>query len=557
MDDADGENNHVDTAAQHRGGKSSEDEVLADMHTALRIDASDEEIDKDALKKDMVQSRPVGHEDTEFLQDTSTTFQDHGDNNSSEGPLDNTNEIPRQVSVDSSTHNSNSDKTKKDPNTVNVADGDIHSATASRDISSEQSASKVTRVDYEDGRGRSRKSSFSSDRGSSGHLAKDWGWFEDVHFGELDGKEDEIQKKIASDGVVKSIHNVKEGDGKKKKLTFFFDSMVVNDSDEVVPAKVEQEGTLMAVTAPTYVLEESRSSQKLWKVTAGTRPPQPVEERAFFEKMWVQNFQKSQVDYQIPADVLTATSPVALSPFADGNFEASSFVGSDANSEGDNRSTATSKTDKNTFYGNSSRRSLDTIGPYDHHHTFVNKTVKDDNTDDELNVVVRGDNVFGTTVSKSFIKKETLKVVTVSISIASYRVVESKKHGKYAQFLVIFCEGTFRNTVGVWKRYSAFDKLSNWVTRGHESCTSALAGMNPLAITDDPHDHEMLPNAVTSWKLMKKRKRWFRCLDAGYLSLKAFLLERFLHDILFESTTPDILREFVGLDGIQKKENED
>jgi hypothetical protein len=50
--------------------------------------------------------------------------------------------------------------------------------------------------------------------------------------------------------------------------------------------------------------------------------------------------------------------------------------------------------------------------------------VKDDGTDDELNVVVRGDNVFGTTVSKSFIKKDILKVVTVSISIASYRVVE-------------------------------------------------------------------------------------------------------------------------------------
>ena len=233
MDDADGENNHVDTAAQHRGGKSSEDEVLADMHTALRIDAADEEIDKD-----MVQSRPVGHEDAEFLQDNSTTLQDTGDNDSSGGPLENTNEIPRQVSVDSSTHNSNNDRMKKDPNTVNVgADGDIHSATASADIPSGQSASKVTRMDYEDARGRSRKSSSSSDRGSSGHLAKDWGWFEDVHFGELDGKEDEIQKKIASDGVVKSIHNVKEGDGKKKKLTFFFDSMVVNDADEVVPAK--------------------------------------------------------------------------------------------------------------------------------------------------------------------------------------------------------------------------------------------------------------------------------------------------------------------------------
>ena len=50
----------------------------------------------------------------------------------------------------------------------------------------------------------------------------------------------------------------------------------------------------MAVTAPTYVLEESLSSQKLWKNTAGNRPPQPVEERAFFEKMWAQNFARSQ-----------------------------------------------------------------------------------------------------------------------------------------------------------------------------------------------------------------------------------------------------------------------
>ena len=55
----------------------------------------------------------------------------------------------------------------------------------------------------------------------------------------------------------------------------------------------------MAVTAPTYVLEESISSQKLWKHTAGTRPPQPADERAFFEKIWAQNFQRSQVDYKV------------------------------------------------------------------------------------------------------------------------------------------------------------------------------------------------------------------------------------------------------------------
>jgi hypothetical protein len=71
----------------------------------------------------------------------------------------------------------------------------------------------------------------------------------------------------------------------------------------------------MAVTAPTYVLEESLSSQKLWKESAGNRPPQPVEERAFYEKMWSQNFSKSQVNYGIPPEVLTATSPISLSPF--------------------------------------------------------------------------------------------------------------------------------------------------------------------------------------------------------------------------------------------------
>jgi hypothetical protein len=45
-----------------------------------------------------------------------------------------------------------------------------------------------------------------------------------------------------------------------------------------------------------------------------------VEERAFYEKMWTHNFEKSQVKYGIPEDILTATSPISLSPFADGNF---------------------------------------------------------------------------------------------------------------------------------------------------------------------------------------------------------------------------------------------
>ena len=80
------------------------------------------------------------------------------------------------------------------------------------------------------------------------------------------------------------------------------------------------ESNIMAVTAPTYVLEESISSQKLWKQTAGNRPPQPVEERAFFEQMWAQNFARSNVKYEIPVEVLTASTPISISPFNDDRF---------------------------------------------------------------------------------------------------------------------------------------------------------------------------------------------------------------------------------------------
>jgi len=347
----------------------------------------------------------------------------------------------------------------------------------------------------------------------------------------------------------------------------------------------------MAVTAPIYVLEENFSSQKLWKQTAGNRPPQPVEERAFFEQVWAQNFARSNVKYEIPVEVLTASTPISISPFdnadgAGGNGDLSNYnLAAPFNvkpGEGDSADPAVVKAAEADvaeatlihklnhsngaveMYFDPNRPkdyNLKTLGPHNHHHTLVNKKIKGEGNDDDLTVVVRGDNVFGTTVSKSFPRKDAYGgtidgVDTVSISIASYRVVESKKHGKYAQYLVIFCDGNFRNTIGVWKRYSDFSELSRKVTHGHaESCAGVVTGMNPLSASDDKEDVEILPNAITSWKLLKKRQRWFRCLDAGYLSLKVFLLERFLHDILFESSNPQILRDFVGVHGSEAKLN--
>jgi len=431
-------------------------------------------------------------------------------------------EIPRQISVDAGA--ANEVQSLKHRSSLPPSSAAAVAAIAKRPVSVSAPPSVLLR---------------SSDHSCSQPAKDQWGWFEDVHEGETDG--DDLNDSMHSTLGELSVHSVMDNKGK----------MLSSKKDDP-----------MAVTAPTYVLEESKSSQKLWKHTAGNRPPQPVEERAFFEKLWAQNFERSQVDYQIPPDVLVAPTSFSLNPFADGNdFDTNSYAGQQdtvAHSEGDAVSSVVTQADRIGFYGGNSTKAknVDDFGPYDHHHTFVNKKVKEDGTDDELTVVVKGDNVFGTTVSKSFSKPDEKKgrnVVTVSISVASYRVVQSKKHGKYAQFLVIYCEGTFRDTVGVWKRYSDFEKLSNLVSRGHESCTSAFAGINPLAITEDLHDHEVLPNAVTSWKLLKKRQRWFRCLDAGYLSLKAFLLERFLHDILFESTTPDILRDFAQREEVRDK----
>jgi len=335
-------------------------------------------------------------------------------------------------------------------------------------------------------------------------------------------------------------------------------------------------------------LEESRSSQMLWKKTAGNRPPQPVEERAFFEKTWASNFAKSQVKYDMPIEILTASSPIALSPFADATFDddgsgtdctnynlAAPFnanvanrIGAPAARRGDEMSdTAWVKAaeadaaEATLIHGvlrsagaqeKQNYDNLESVGPHHHYHTLVNKKVKGSGSGGDLTVLVRGDNVFGTTVSKSFARTGEIGYRTgndtVSISVASYRVVESKKHGKYAQFLVIYCEGSFRDTVGVWKRYSDFSELSSKVTQGHHHCSN----FHPLAVANDDSDTEFLPNAITSWKLLKKRQRWYRCLDAGYLSLKVFLLERFLHDILFESTSPQILRDFVGADSLNQ-----
>jgi hypothetical protein len=202
------------------------------------------------------------------------------------------------------------------------------------------------------------------------------------------------------------------------------------------------EANTMAVTAPTYVLEESLSSQKLWKQTAGNRPPQPVEERAYFEQMWAQNFARSSVKYEIPVEVLTASTPISISPFNDERFIDDENISADCIAEAalnqqhqhqQHHSYSNNGAVHMYFDPNRPKEyNLKTLGPHHHHHTLVNKKVNNVNGENTMTVLVRGDNVFGTTVSKSFQRvnehgEQTDGIDTVSISIASYRVVEVRK----------------------------------------------------------------------------------------------------------------------------------
>lgn len=53
-----------------------------------------------------------------------------------------------------------------------------------------------------------------------------------------------------------------------------------------------------ATSPPMYVLESSLSTQHLWYVTAGQRPKQPDNERKYFERLWMKNFESSGVQYK-------------------------------------------------------------------------------------------------------------------------------------------------------------------------------------------------------------------------------------------------------------------
>jgi len=144
------------------------------------------------------------------------------------------------------------------------------------------------------------------------------------------------------------------------------------------------------------------------------------------------------------------------------------------------------------------------------------------NVSNDISVITfRGKGSHSTVVSKSF-REGNFSTVTIHIHLPHFRVVVDLHGKQHAEFLTVVSLDYIK--FGIWRRYSNFQQLASKIMKSSK-----------------------YPKTILSWKCVVLRQRWFRCLDKQYLGLKCFLLEKFIHDLVFESDSPDILYEFLGL----------
>jgi len=241
---------------------------------------------------------------------------------------------------------------------------------------------------------------------------------------------------------------------------------------------------------PAYILEAKLETQQLWYSTAGRRPRQPEEERIYFERLWLENFKLSSVNY----------------------------LGKHGNAN-NNTSNVEEKENigNNVQYPNKEDIKI-----------LLGLTMPDEeeirNEDVDIDILFKSKCQFSYAVSKSFNDGD---INSITLQIPRYRVVRCQDNEIHAEFLVIVTLGSQQKiTFGVWRRHSDFSKFAT--------------------LLKDKESH-VFKNSLLSWHCLVQRKRWFRCIEKDYLSLKCFLLERFLQDTLFESSTSVAISDFLGL----------
>ena len=116
------------------------------------------------------------------------------------------------------------------------------------------------------------------------------------------------------------------------------------------------------------------------------------------------------------------------------------------------------------------------------------------------------------------------ELTSIMVRIPKYQIIREGNEVR-AEYLVVVRLGTV--TFGLWRRYSHFQKLADDIAK-NEPAT-------------------FFQNTNWSWRCLRRRQKWFRCLEKDYLALKCFLLERFLHDAVFESSSSTLFTDFLEL----------
>lgn len=146
-------------------------------------------------------------------------------------------------------------------------------------------------------------------------------------------------------------------------------------------------------------------------------------------------------------------------------------------------------------------------------------------------ILFRGKAPFSNSVSRSFVDGP---LASMTLHMPYFRIVKKLSGEIHAEFLIVVTITNHNSpvTFGIWKRFSDFTKLA----------------VNICDINDFSNEPDVFKNSFLSWQCVMQRKRWFKSLDRDYLALKCFLLERFIHDVLFECKNVEVLINFLELD---------
>lgn len=268
------------------------------------------------------------------------------------------------------------------------------------------------------------------------------------------------------------------------------DSPMVSYSKELNSLQIShQQRAVPASDTPLYILETELETQKLWHQTAGRRPKQPENERKYFEKLWEEQLQKSQAVKEAR----------------------------------DNPSSIT------------------------HNHSDVSNNNKDGTREE---VLYKGRGPFSNAVTKAFDKdKNSFELLT--LQLPRFKIKKDIHGSTYCCYLVVIAVNGI--SYGVWKRYSEFEAFAKKIESINAGDLNSI-DKEDLAVAAGSKNAHMygkpFNNSILSWQCLLNKKNWFRCIDKDYIALKCFLLERFMHDILFESNSPDLLFGFLSIKSI-------